>query len=407
MQKTVLGRDPSPFALNSGIENLQFLTKYFSEIWVNDEIVFSVRISAERRKEHWRLFIDCQLSSSGLSEPEIDRSHERKIHLRSKKDTENYLSNFSGIVPSIFKTVVVKKYWSTLFSRWYDTILACLDIPHKVVFVGDWRSSLLRTHRPALAVEQIKQIINALIRNKLLTEINLPHKNISVAKISLGADPEFEAIDENGDIVSAKTLFEEEDFDVLENEIGTDWADAELEIRPEPSTSPTVLVRNIRRLLRLSREYTKQVSVKGEQYPLGGHIHLGISPNRRLITVLDDFFGRKLLSLSGKGRKGSGYNRISQWRRQPHGFEYRTPPSIWCENPRIAKIVLKIAQNVAQSWVKLGVLSYDQKPTDADYMKIAKLTPKETAYFREFCERKNHRSRSILAAWGVRKCKKR
>jgi len=67
------------------------------------------------------------------------------------------------------------------------------------------------------------------------------------------------------------------------------------------------LVNNIKRLIgRISIDKVP-ISVKGDVFPLGGHIHFGIPHGylgdiEKIITVLDDFLGRPLVGLSGEAR---------------------------------------------------------------------------------------------------------
>ena len=169
--------------------------------------------------------------------------------------------------------------------------------------------------------------------------------------IKIGCDPEFEEM--SGTLYSPTTTrYEDENYD---KEIGKDGAGKQIELRPNPEFEPEKLVNNIKRLIgRISIDKVP-ISVKGDVFPLGGHIHFGIPHGylgdiEKIITVLDDFLGKPLVGLSGDAR--CGYDELGMYRLKDWGFEYRTLPSAYFLNEEICKIVLKMAKNLVLNLLK-------------------------------------------------------
>jgi hypothetical protein len=128
--------------------------------------------------------------------------------------------------------------------------------------------------------------------------------------ITLGGDPEFEAY-VNGHVVPACDLpiFKKGSFYLP---IGTDDAAAIAELRPAPAHYPEEYLENFLFLAEKVWEEGILLSVKGDCYALGGHIHVGSiykevvevlkDKVEEFILVLDDFVGRVLLPTSGTAR---------------------------------------------------------------------------------------------------------
>lgn len=226
-------------------------------------------------------------------------------------------------------------------------------------------------------------------------------------EMQIGADPEFEELQDWLAYSPVPTSFYG-----TSNEIGADGAGSQVEIRPKPGRNHIELVRNIKRLI---SKINVPLSIKGDRYPLGGHIHLGFSDERvrkivkdninilYIVKLLDDFIGKPLLALSGEAR--GSYKRLGAYEMKPWGFEYRTPPAAYLLSPDITKIVFKIARNTVKYFLEKGMITYqvDESglPTFRDYMRIAKLSALEYSKFKNFIsEYGNYLGEAINANWG-------
>ncbi len=164
--------------------------------------------------------------------------------------------------------------------------------------------------------------------------------------ITLGADPEMETL-VNGSLVSATNLPQlcTRDKTYISHDGHTQ---PQRELRPDPADNPAELVENIRDLIRISSFFNEDLSVMGNELPLGGHIHIGnASPSAELVSVLD-YFLFPFNEFSSCTRKGSKYGKPGDVRIQPHGFEYRTPPAAWLLTPTLARMTLELVQLIVE-----------------------------------------------------------
>ncbi len=244
----------------------------------------------------------------------------------------------------------------------------------------------------ALNLEPCPESIAAELRrnNKVPTKIS----------VTLGADPEFEVV-RNGWVVRADTNLMLSN--PMQSEIGQDGACAQLEFRPKPG-KPREVIKNIRTLVkRFAAEYPNyDLTDAGNNYPLGGHIHVGIGKIANvpsgLVSMLDDFVGKPTIEMSGKARET--YKSLGAVRVQPHGFEYRSTPSAVFQEPRICYITLKLVENICSKFFNAETMKYNDKPTLNDYMTIGGLTKPQATYFMKFCRNYEH-SKSVRASWKV------
>jgi formylmethanofuran dehydrogenase subunit E len=169
-------------------------------------------------------------------------------------------------------------------------------------------------------------------------------------RITLGADPEFELL-VGGNIVAAEDLLEE-DLGLPWGVIGKDGSGDQLELRPRPSCAPSALVKNVGRLLlSVPRGVGGLPSTMGEEYPLGGHVHIGGLAEGEVEEVLeavDEAFGRIFYGMNSKARLNSSYGQVGDWRAQPWGAEYRTPPANVWSHPGVALVFLRAIKWVAE-----------------------------------------------------------
>jgi len=210
-------------------------------------------------------------------------------------------------------------------------------------------------------------------------------------EITLGGDPEFEVV-MGGEVFPAYFF---PIFGGLDAPIGSDGSVAE--IRPYPTPSPEQYVKDFLDLAEKAGKEGILLSVKGDVFPLGGHIHVG-SYNRYIVDVLrdkveefifvlDDFVGRTLLPTSGKARGEAG--RLGLYELKDYGWEYKTLPSSYYADPEVVRIVFKLVKGIVLTLLKKGQLSYrtldDGRAAREEYYRF--LTPQETEYLLSFPQR--------------------
>lgn len=227
-------------------------------------------------------------------------------------------------VDSVFKdkrTVIIK----VMDTKEELHTVGVIDIDRNILLGTDWPHRDYNVDLASIIMRELeaRKYVSVLKESKI--------------KITLGADPEFEELktpEEYSPVQSTLAASTRE-------KIGRDGCGAQIEIRPDPATTPAMLLKNIQRLIR----DCPPMSTRGDRYPLGAHIHIGgILPTTDVIEMLDAFLGKVVKGSSGEAR--GSYNVLSAVRSQPHGFEYRTPPSSWLDNPRIAYITLKLVHEL-------------------------------------------------------------
>lgn len=129
------------------------------------------------------------------------------------------------------------------------------------------------------------------------------------------------------------------------------------EIRPEPSTSPLRLVKNIEETLKEAKQLIPgriqwlAGSMPFQRYGIGGHIHFsGIPLSSRLVKALDNYLALPVMMIedsNAAARRRPKYGFLGDVRLKFHGgWEYRTLGS-WMVSPEISKAVLSLAHLVA------------------------------------------------------------
>ena len=248
---------------------------------------------------------------------------------------------------------------------------------------------------------RLAEIIAPYVNITGLNYLAIPDK-IENLKVTLGCDPEFELI-KDGSIVSAHSYISLERL--AEGVIGKDGEGRQVELRPLPSEKEEEVVERVGQLMKYLYSIGFELSVSGNSYPLGGHIHIGGVPHHpAFIKLLDDFLGKKVLKLSGRAR--GSYRKLGAWERKPYGFEYRTPPSIVFVHPEITRIVFKIVKNLAYRFYGGEVIEYMYPPKEKEYVEVVGLSPVEASAFISFCKNANGvKSNLIKTEWGLRPTK--
>jgi hypothetical protein len=237
--------------------------------------------------------------------------------------------------------------------------------------------------------EEVKQY---LLRHGYATTTEPELREVS---ITLGGDPEFEVICD-GEVVPANSLFIFRDGGTC-YPIGTDGVSHTAELRPDAAYSEEEYVENFLALVEEVKETGVLLSVQGDTYALGGHIHIG-SPNNnvvqvlqdeveRFVQVLDDFVGRVLLPTSGNAR--GGYARLGEYELKDYGWEYRTPPASFYADIEMIRITYKLTKGLVEFLLREGEISYevleDGRAAREEYLRF--LTEEETEYFLSFPEK--------------------
>lgn len=178
---------------------------------------------------------------------------------------------------------------------------------------------------------------------------------------TLGCDPEL-VCRLNGRFVSAHNYFKSN------SSFGLDGCDSIAELRPGYSESPIDLTAKIKAIIDYGHEKQPELEFFAGHFQdnmtLGGHIHFGIQPEDEIIDALDV----TLYALSNciddreqrSKRERSGYGKRKAFRKQPHGFEFRTPGSFLL-SPSTTLVTLTLA--------KLAVLAAEEDDLDISELK--------------------------------------
>jgi len=220
-----------------------------------------------------------------------------------------------------------------------------------------------------------------------------PRPNFS---LKFGADPEFEVIDSSGRVVSASGIIT--GGTDPRQEIGRDGAGSQVELRPRPESDLWKFITNVRNILkRFAAEYPRySLSAQGDTYPLGGHIHLSLPPDRNVLALLDNWIGDKVIHLSG-GARGS-YKKLSAYETKPWGFEYRTPPAAIFLKPQVLFAVLKIMKAVLKGYFSYEGVSLYPTPEEIARLKIEK----EWEILNRFIGEYPKMSKDVLKQWRIK-----
>lgn len=225
------------------------------------------------------------------------------------------------------------------------------DLP--LILASDWVHSYQNRE---VAIMALQKILHHIGREDLLLE-DEEAGGPALEEIVIGADPEFEILNE-GQIISASRLV------AFEGMIGHDGTGDQIELRPRPSRDPRRLYRNIRRLVQYFEDKNPGTCllISGHAYPLGCHLHIGTTSRKwsignpdEVVEAIDCFptpmgeLGKVLLDLSGRARGGYARRRAWEGGKAHGGIEYRTPPSsiLFSESlfTWVAGVVLHIATN--------------------------------------------------------------
>ena len=263
----------------------------------------------------------------------------------------------------------------------------------------------------SIAKKLLPKLLKILSENYGLTPIDKKKKSYK-GKITIGTDPEFEQLNSFSEYQVIKTTYRGTDPN---QKIGCDGSGDQIELRPDPAESPLGIVKNLKSLILMIES---PISVAGDRYPLGAHIHFGFNPQianirtciKTFVDALDDFLGKPLSTVNGKAR--GDYAKLSAYEEKKWGFEYRSLPSTYLYSPKTAFIVFKTAYNIIKNLLKEGNIIYKLEkktingskitmPSKEYYLSIAELTEKEYKEFISFIRNfKKHKYKPINGNWG-------
>lgn len=277
-------------------------------------------------------------------------------------------------------------YWNNRWICTYDKLyhsLYCSDWTH----FGDYR-------------EIVKHILELLAQKFNWKKQNIKKDRKKKITITLGCDPEFELY-KGEQLIRPSTI----GISSLDGKIGSDGAGDQLELRPSPEQKVDKLVNNIRELIKkVVLDYKVSLKDSGDNYPLGGHIHIGgITPTGDVIKLLDDLIGKLTINLSGYAR--GSYKRLGAIEIKPWGFEYRTPPAAIFHCPKVLKIILKLIKNALTQLTRKGSLELNDTIGKDDYLKF--ITEKDYNCLIDFINNywAKYSKETLEAAWRIKQCK--
>jgi len=162
--------------------------------------------------------------------------------------------------------------------------------------------------------------------------------------LTLGCDPEL-LCRINGRFTPAYNYFKSN------SSFGLDGCESIAELRPGYSESPIDLTAKLRTVLEYGHEKAPELEFFAghfqDDYSLGGHVHISLPPEDKLIDSLDTVLYSLSNCLDDKSqrlkRERSGYGKRRAYRRQPHGMEYRTPGS-WLISPAVTLVTFTLAK---------------------------------------------------------------
>ena len=297
--------------------------------------------------------------TSGLAVP-------RTIY--APKDAGQYFFSIRdyGFSEQVEKDIVFKSNKAGSICGWYNkhkNILWMADLFHiEEARGGDTEKTYIRDLSSALS----KTIFSSLL-------IYLKTGRLPRVPLTIGADPEFEILSINNEIVNATELF---NYPKASDEIGADGAGNPGELRPKYAYSPLRLARNIKRLIRKLKYmpgFEKEFRIfagGGTRLRVGGHIHFGTRnfPDT-LRKALWKLVAAPVLKFQGELRNGDTDKCREEGRDvvrdQDHGTEWRPLPS-FVVSEELTKCILCTAYSVVKSCIN------DELPVDITTSRISK-----------------------------------
>ena len=306
----------------------------------------------------------------------------------------------SNPIPSIQFNFQARSYSIPIVAMWFPTLhtLATADFTHfPPHFPPSDGHTLLKALLDYLVAHghlqprpNVEQVTN-FWKPSDTSKPKVKEEKIEMPKITFGCDPEFELM-KGGKVISLSSGSPYKGISQSTSaKVGADGAGCQVEVRPGVADSPQELIEKIRTAFE-SIGKDAQLSSIGDQFPLGGHIHIGfgkaLRPNTDMVQLLDHFVGKPTYKMNGKAR--GGYSGLSQYEGKSYGFEYRTPPAAIFTNPRMAYITLKLVRGVLARYFGgrvFELLNGSEGATHEELVKYGKLTGPQADYFLGFASK--------------------
>jgi hypothetical protein len=216
----------------------------------------------------------------------------------------------------------------------------------------------------------------------------------SFSPLMLGCDPEFVLVEQGG-----KACYADEKFNNKWDKLGSDGPCAEL--RPDPSTETSIVIKNIKNLLYNCSDSIKDLDWVGgasyyheemdRTYYIGGHIHLGVPSvplatdlaiQKGVIRILDEYVALPLIKIDTPNpearRNGPDkYGSFGDSKHYENKLEWRVPSGLWLVHPELAKYVLDITKATAEEvWKEFERQGFNKtfmvssSPSDKNLLKV-------------------------------------
>ena len=232
--------------------------------------------------------------------------------------------------------------------------------------------------------------------------------DFSTVDITLGCDQEFELLSDTGSVVLPDaSLFRNWN----RSTIGLDGSQNVIEFRPAPGKTHRRLLTNIQKIMEKAKHM--KLSTDGNHLPVGCHIHFGVGhayhPHVDMLYLLDRFLTIPCYPINGTARgpesEACRYGRLSDYRPQPHGFEYRSLPASVMSDKRFFKVVLQISRNIVQKWIALKDFEFEYKASEYEFLpfdaydKCCHISKADYEYFMEYIRSYKCELKNVVAMW--------
>jgi hypothetical protein len=260
---------------------------------------------------------------------------------------------------------------------------------------------IVRVSRSEESKEDVK-----LTEDEVRAKIGEP--DLSKVDITLGCDQEFELMNDSGSVVLPNP---EMFHNAMRDTIGLDGSNNVVEFRPAPGKTHRRLLNNVQKIMEKAKNM--KLSTDGNHLPVGCHIHFGVGmkyyPHDDMLYLLDRFLTIPCYPINGTARgpesEACRYGRLSDYRPQPHGFEYRSLPASVMSDNRFFKIILQISRNIVQQWMNKKDFEFSYKASEYDclpyeaYDKCCHISLVDYEYFVNFIKNYKCELKNVVALW--------
>ncbi|NMB66293.1 MAG: hypothetical protein GYA16_15625 [Spirochaetes bacterium] len=177
----------------------------------------------------------------------------------------------------------------------------------------------------------------------------------------MGADPEVELLNQYGGVVDADNYVSDPYND---EPFGLDGCPKVAELRPRPGNWNSVYF-SLRKIIKQADKEGIRLTIEGDTYAIGGHIHFAIHRKaKQIASAMDSYVYPLFDKLQGSARGGYNCKGAIEYKR--YGFEYRSLPAGWLATPLLCKLTLKLSYKIAVSVVRYN-LTATGEPVAPEY----------------------------------------